>query len=345
MIIVMAVDATEPQIQHVLDRVGELGFRTTVSHGVERIVIGLIGDETRLHPDTMRALDGVRDVVPISKPFKLVNREMRAHDTIVTVGDVAFGDKSKPWPVIAGPCSVETLEMMVEVAHSVKASGANMLRGGAFKPRTSPYAFQGHGELGLQYLAEARKETGLPFVTEVVDSTDVPLVAKYADMLQIGARNMQNFALLKACGRSEKPVMLKRGLSSTIDEWLMAAEYIASEGNSQIVLCERGIRTSDNQYTRNVLDLAAVPVAKKLSHLPVIIDPSHGTGKRYLVSPLAQAGLTVGADGLMVEVHPRPEQAWSDGPQSLTLDGFESMMKELRALEAMLPRKAVAAAR
>jgi 3-deoxy-7-phosphoheptulonate synthase len=344
MIIVMAVDATEPQIQHVLDRVGELGFRTTVSHGVERIVIGLIGDETRLHPDTMRAFEGVNDVMPVSKPFKLVNREMRPHDTIVTVGDVHFGGDG-PWPVIAGPCSVETLEMLIEVAHSVKANGATMLRGGAFKPRTSPYAFQGHGELGLQYLAEARQETGLPFVTEVIDSADVPLVAKYADMLQIGARNMQNFALLKACGRSERPVMLKRGLSSTIDEWLMAAEYIASEGNTQIVLCERGIRTSDNQYTRNVLDLAAVPVAKKLSHLPVIVDPSHGTGKRYLVQPMAMAALTVGADGLMVEVHPRPEAAWSDGPQSLTLEGFEAMMKELRTLEAKLPRKAAAAAR
>jgi 3-deoxy-7-phosphoheptulonate synthase len=344
MIIVMAVDATEPQIQHVRERVTELGFRSTVWYGVERIVIGLIGGE-KVHPDTLRALDGVRDVLTISKPFKLVNREMRAADTIVTVGDVAFGDRSKPWPIIAGPCAVETPENLFEVAHAVKASGANMLRGGAYKPRTSPYAFQGHGELGLQYLAAARKETGLPFVTEVVDSADVPLVAQYADMLQIGARNMQNFALLKACGRSDKPVMLKRGLSSTIDEWLMAAEYIASEGNTQIVLCERGIRTSDNQYTRNVLDLAAVPVIKKLSHLPIIVDPSHGTGKRYLVPPLAQAGLVVGADGLIVEVHQRPEQAWSDGPQSLTLDGFETMVKELRALEAVLPQRAALAAR
>ena len=346
MIIVMAVDATKPQIQHVLDRVGELGFQTTVSHGVERIVIGLIGDESRLNPDAVRACEGVRDVLPISKPFKVVNREFQPNDTIVTVGDVTFGGGKGPWPVIAGPCAVETIEMMIETAHAVKAAGATMLRGGAFKPRTSPYAFQGHGELGLQYLAAARKETGLPFVTEIVDPADVELVASYADMLQVGARNMQNFALLKAVGRSSRPVMLKRGLSSTIDEWLMAAEYIASEGNTQIVLCERGIRSSDNQYTRNVMDLAAVPVVKKLSHLPVIVDPSHGTGKRYLVSPMAQAGLTVGADGLMVEVHPRPEEAWSDGPQSLTIALFEELMQELRALETSIKNnKAAVAAR
>ncbi|MBC7544317.1 MAG: 3-deoxy-7-phosphoheptulonate synthase [Candidatus Sericytochromatia bacterium] len=345
MIIVMAVNASEPQVQHVLDRVGELGFQTTVSRGVERIVIGLIGDESRLNPDAIRACEGVNDVMPVSKPFKVVNREFQPHDTIVTVGDVTFGGDG-PWPVIAGPCSVETPEMMIEVAHAVKASGATMLRGGAFKPRTSPYAFQGHGELGLQYLDAARKETGLPFVTEIVDPADVGLVSKYADMLQIGARNMQNFALLKAVGRSHRPVMLKRGLSSSIDEWLMAAEYIASEGNTQIVLCERGIRSSDNQYTRNVLDLAAIPVVKKLSHLPVIVDPSHGTGKRYLVSPMAQAGLTVGAHGLMVEVHPRPEEAWSDGPQSLTLELFAELMRDLRALEASLnSNKAIAAAR
>lgn len=345
MIIVMAVNASEPQVQHVLDRVGELGFQTTVSRGVERIVIGLIGDESRLNPDALRACAGVNDVMPISKPFKVVNREFQPQDTVVKVGAVTFGGGG-PWPVIAGPCSVETPEMMIEVAHAVKASGATMLRGGAFKPRTSPYAFQGHGELGLQYLEEARKETGLPFVTEIVDPADVELVAKYADMLQIGARNMQNFALLKAVGRSHRPVMLKRGLSSSIDEWLMAAEYIASEGNTQILLCERGIRSSDNQYTRNVLDLAAIPVVKKLSHLPVIVDPSHGTGKRYLVSPMAQAGLAVGADGLMVEVHPRPEEAWSDGPQSLTLDGFAELMRDLRQLEAsMTHSKAASAAR
>lgn len=235
--------------------------------------------------------------------------------------------------------------MMLETAHAAKAAGAVMLRGGAYKPRTSPYAFQGHGEPGLKLLAEARDETGLPFVTEVVDSQDVELVAHYADMLQIGARNMQNFALLKAVGRTKRPVMLKRGLSASIEEWLMAAEYIASEGNTQILLCERGIRTSDNQYTRNVLDLAAVPVIKQLSHLPVIVDPSHGTGKRHLVPPMAMAGLAAGAHGLMVEIHPRPEQAWSDGPQSLTLDGFADLMQELGALERSLQasRAAIAA--
>jgi len=324
----MQAGATESQIDHICERIREFGYTPHVIRGTERTVIAAIGPgDKKEHIEHMKSADGVEDAFPILQPFKLVSCEVKKQKTAIQVGDVCIGDGG--FVVMAGPCSVEGREQLMSTAEAVAASGARILRGGAYKPRTSPYDFQGLAEEGLKLLAEARKRTGLKVITEVLDTEDVELVAEYADILQIGARNMQNFALLKKLGEVSKPVMLKRGLSATIKEFLLSAEYIVTHGNPNVMLCERGIRTFETA-TRNTLDIAAVPLLNELTHLPVIIDPSHATGKRSLVRPLAKAAVAVGADGLMAEVHPRPEEAWSDGPQSLRFEEFSSMMRELQ---------------
>jgi 3-deoxy-7-phosphoheptulonate synthase len=327
MIIVMKGGATEDELQSVIHTIEELGYQSHVIRGTQRSVIGAVGDERgKARLQSLEALPGVESVVPILQPFKLAGREFKPSKTIVKVRDVEIGGDQLP--IVAGPCSVENEDQILETAKVVKEAGARILRGGAFKPRTSPYAFQGLGEEGLRLLAAARDETGLAIVTEVMKPEDVDLVAKTADMIQIGARNMQNFALLKRVGETKKPVLLKRGISSTIQEFLMAAEYILSEGNYDVVLCERGIRTFETA-TRFTLDLNAVPVIKKLSHLPVLVDPSHGTGHWEYVTPLAKAAIACGADGLMIEVHMRPEIAFSDGIQSLKPANFRQLMQEI----------------
>jgi 3-deoxy-7-phosphoheptulonate synthase len=327
MIIVMKGGIPKEQVHNVIRTIEELGYQPHVIWGTQRTVIGAVGDErgkARLH--SLEVMPGVESVVPILQPFKLASREFKATPSTVKVGDAEFGGTRLP--VVAGPCSVESEEMIMQLALLAKDAGASILRGGAFKPRTSPYAFQGMGKEGLRVLAQAREATGLAIVTEVLKPEDVDLIAEYADMLQIGARNMQNFALLKRVGEVGKPVLLKRGMASTIQEFLMAAEYILSEGNYNVVLCERGIRTFETA-TRFTLDLNAVPVLKKLSHLPVIVDPSHGTGHWEYVAPMAKAGVACGADGLMIEVHMRPEVAVSDGIQSLKPDVFRQLRGEL----------------
>jgi 3-deoxy-7-phosphoheptulonate synthase len=327
MIIVMKGSTPKEQVHDVIRTIEELGYQPHVIWGTQRTVIGAVGDErgkARLH--SLEVMPGVESVVPILQPFKLASREFKATTSTVKVGAAVFG--SDRLPIIAGPCSVESEEMVMQLALLAKESGASILRGGAFKPRTSPYAFQGMGKEGLRLLAQAREATGLGVVTEVLKPEDVDLIAEYADMLQVGARNMQNFALLKRVGEVGKPVLLKRGMASTIQEFLMAAEYILSEGNYNVVLCERGIRTFETA-TRFTLDLNAVPVLKKLTHLPVIVDPSHGTGHWEYVAPMAKAGIACGADGLMIEVHMRPEMAFSDGIQSLKPEVFRQLMKEL----------------
>jgi len=327
MIIVMKGAATEEELQRVIHTIEELGYQSHVIRGTQRSVIGAVGDERgKARLQSLEALPGVENVVPILQPFKLASREFKPTRTAVKVRDVEIGGDRLP--IVAGPCSVESEDQILETAKAVKEAGASILRGGAFKPRTSPYAFQGLGEEGLRLLAAARDETGLAIVTEVLKPEDVDLVAGSADMLQIGARNMQNFALLKRVGETKKPVLLKRGISSTIQEFLMAAEYILSEGNYDVVLCERGIRTFETA-TRFTLDLNAVPVIKKLSHLPVIVDPSHGTGHWDYVTPMAKAAIACGADGLMIEVHMRPEVAFSDGIQSLKPALFRQLMQEI----------------
>ncbi|MBW2979963.1 3-deoxy-7-phosphoheptulonate synthase [Candidatus Woesearchaeota archaeon] len=335
MIIVMKPGASEKQIKHVCDRISKMGLTPHVSKGTERTIIGAIGNERLLQQDQLEAIANVEKVVPILKPYKLVSREFKPEDTIIKVNNVSIGGKKLT--VMAGPCAVENEEQIINAAISIKKSGGHILRGGAFKPRTSPYAFQGLGEKGLKYLAKARKKTKLPIITEVMDTKDVPLVAKYADILQVGARNMQNFNLLKAVGRTNKPVMLKRGLSATLKEFLMCAEYIMSEGNHKVILCERGIRTFCT-YTRNTLDLNIVPVIKKLTHLPILVDPSHGTGKYDLVIPMSKAAIAAGADGLMIEMHPKPEEAVSDGDQSLKPKHFTDLMKELKPMAKAVRR-------
>ena len=328
MIIVMKPGATKAQFNHVIEKIKEYGFQAHPIVGTERTVIGCIGDERgKTQLQSLEVAPGVESIMPILKPFKLASREMRKEKTVVKVGKLSIGDSQ--FVVMAGPCSVETREQILKSAEIVKAAGAQMLRGGAFKPRTSPYSFQGLEEEGLKLLAEAREKTGLPFVTEVITPTDVHLVAEYADMLQIGARNMQNYVLLKEVGRIKKPVLLKRGMSNTLKELLMSAEYIMSQGNYNVVLCERGIRTFED-YTRNTCDLSAVPALKELSHLPVIVDPSHGTGVRSLIAPVSKAAVAVGADGLIIEVHPNPEAAYSDGAQSLMPKQFDKLMEEVR---------------
>ncbi len=327
MIVVLKPGTTKEQFDHVISRVQEFGFKPHPIVGDERTVIACVGDERgKAQLQQMESLDYVESVLPILKPFKLASKETKSR-TVVKVGNVEFGNSQ--FVVIAGPCSVETKEQIILSAELVKKAGAQMLRGGAFKPRTSPYSFQGLEEEGLKLLAAAREKTGLPFVTEIISPSDVALIEKYSDMFQIGARNMQNFALLKEVGKAKKPVLLKRGMSSTYKELLMSAEYIMSQGNYDVVLCERGIRTFED-YTRNTFDLAAVPALKEMSHLPVIVDPSHGTGIRSLVTPMAKAAVPVGADGLIVEMHPNPEKAFSDGAQSLTPEQFAKLMDELR---------------
>jgi 3-deoxy-7-phosphoheptulonate synthase len=335
MIIVMRSAATQTDIDQVVERIIQHGLKPHISRGVERTIIGAIGDERILRNVPFQALPGVEEVLTILKPFKLASRDFKTEPSVVEVNGVAVGGGRLA--VIAGPCSVEGREMLLDTAQKIREAGATLLRGGAFKPRTSPYSFQGLGEEGLKYLAEVREVTGLPVVTELMDPRDAELIMKYADMVQIGARNMQNFRLLKEVGMHHKPVLLKRGMSSTIKELLMSAEYIMSEGNYNIVLCERGIRTFED-YTRNTLDLSAVPSLKQLSHLPVIVDPSHGTGKWDLVGPLALAAIAVGADGIMVEVHPQPEMALSDGPQALIPDRFSTLMEQIRALAPIVGR-------
>ncbi len=336
MIVVMKTGATQKEIEHVVERLKGAGVETLVSKGKYRTVINCIGDEDQIALLPLTALPGVEKVMPVLKPFKLVSREFQPEDTIVEVGKVKIGGDN--FTLIAGPCSVETEEQVIETAKRVKKAGAEVLRGGAFKPRTSPYSFQGLGEKGLKILAKAREITGLPIVTEVMDIRDIDLVAKYADILQIGARNMQNFLLLTEIGRQEKPVLLKKGFSNTIEECLMAAEYIAKGGNSEIVLCERGIRTFET-YTRNTLDLSAVVIMKNLSHLPVVVDPSHAAGRMDLIEPLSMAALAVGADGIMVEVHPKPEEALCDGQQSLTPDIFDRIAEKIKVLAPHFGKK------
>src|SRR5688572_6235283 len=314
MIIIMKANATTNDIEVVLTRLSNGGWKTHVSKGEERTIIGVIGDERRLDQGAMSRLEGVDRVVPVLRPFKLASRDFRPEDSQISINGHVFGGNKVI--VMAGPCSVESLEQMRETAIAVKEAGAHLLRGGAFKPRTSPYSFQGMGEAGLKIMAQVREETGLHIVTEVMAPDQVALVSKYADVLQIGTRNMQNYDLLNAVGQTHMPVLLKRGMMSTIEELLMSAEYIMSNGNHKVILCERGIRTFE-KYTRNTLDINAVPVLKELTHLPVVVDPSHGTGKWEYVTAVARAGIAAGADGLIVEVHPHPEDALSDGAQSL----------------------------
>ncbi|MBN1397279.1 MAG: 3-deoxy-7-phosphoheptulonate synthase [Bacteroidetes bacterium] len=338
MIIVMKSGASRQQIEHIFNKVKELGFKVHPIYGELRTVIACVGDERgKFRLQELDSIDGVESVVPILKPFKLASSEWRGSRTTISIPAPA-GSGSQPviiggdnFVVMAGPCSIESREQILLSAEKVKAYGAKVLRGGAFKPRTSPYSFQGLEEEGLKLLSEAREKTGLLIITEVITPTDVSLVGEYADILQIGARNMQNFVLLKEAGKQKRPVLLKRGQSSTLKELLMSAEYIMSQGNEQVILCERGIRTFED-YTRNTFDLSAIPALKELSHLPVIADPSHGTGVRSLVTPVAKAAIAAGADGLIVEVHPNPEEAYSDGAQSLTPDQFAVLMDWVRKL-------------
>ncbi len=336
MIVVMNHRASDDEIEALMVRLEKSGFQIHLSRGVERTIIGAIGDKARLMGINLEAMPGVEKVVPILQPYKLASRTFQDKGTVVKVGNLEIGGETVH--VMAGPCAVESREQLLEAARVVREAGATILRGGAFKPRTSPYSFQGLEEEGLELLAEAREATGLLIVTEVMDARTLPLVTQYTDILQIGARNMQNFFLLREVAKTDKPVVLKRGPSCTIEEWLMAAEYIMSGGNYNVILCERGIRSFES-YTRNTLDLTAVPAAKYLSHLPVIVDPSHAIGKWRLVPPMAKAALAAGADGLIVEMHPNPAEALCDGPQSLTPANFTDMMDDLRRVAAVMGRK------
>ena len=336
MIIVLKPEATESMIEHVMDRLKELGLTPHLSKGQERTIIGVIGDDRILANQPLRAIAGVEDVVPILAPWKLAGREFKKEDTIIDVGGVKIGGRRLA--IMAGPCAVEKKELTVGIAQEVKAAGSNILRGGAYKPRSSPYAFQGLGNEGLDFLGEAKKLTKLPIVSEILDPRDIELFLEKTDIIQIGARNMQNFELLKEVGAYDKPVLLKRGLSATIKEWLLSAEYIMSRGNKNVMLCERGIRTFESQY-RNTLDLAAVPALKALTHLPVIVDPSHATGQWALVAPMAKAAVAAGADGLLIEVHSNPECALCDGEESLKPAKFKDLMKDLRRIAAAVDRE------
>jgi 3-deoxy-7-phosphoheptulonate synthase len=336
MLVVMRQDATPEQIQGVVAAVEARGFRAHPIPGGQRTAIGVTGNKGTTEAPAFESLPGVLEVIPVTHAYKLVSREVKAEDTVVQVGTVRVGGPELV--VMAGPCAVESREQVLTVARAVKRAGAQILRGGAFKPRTSPYSFQGLGEEGLKILAEARAETGLPVVTEAVDAEGVELVARYADAIQIGARNMQNFSLLKCAGRARKPVVLKRGMSANLEEFLMSAEYILAEGNYDVILCERGVRTFSD-FSRNTLDLAIVPAVKRLSHLPILVDPSHGTGRREKVAPLSRAAAAVGADGLMIEVHHDPDRALSDGPQSITPEMFETLVRELRQIAPVIGRR------
>ncbi|WP_433255372.1 3-deoxy-7-phosphoheptulonate synthase [Streptosporangium sp. CA-135522] len=338
MVIVMGPSATQEDVEAIVEIIGTTGGEAFVSRGVSRTIIGLVGDIDHFSALDLRGMRGVADVMRVSAPYKLVSRDNHPERSTVRVGGVPIGPGTVT--LIAGPCAVETPQQTLQAAEMAKAAGATLLRGGAYKPRTSPYAFQGLGEAGLRILADVREQTGLPVVTEVVDAHDVDLVASYADMLQVGTRNAQNFALLQAVGAAGKPVMLKRGMNATIEEWLMAAEYIAQRGNLDIVLCERGIRTFETA-TRNTLDISAVPVAQRLSHLPVIVDPSHSGGRRDLVLPLSRAAIAVGADGVIIDVHPQPEQALCDGPQALVDGDLQELARLMRDFPPLVGKTTV----
>jgi 3-deoxy-7-phosphoheptulonate synthase len=335
MLIVMNAGATEAEIAGVVRTVESLGFRAHTMPGATRTAIGVTGNQGAVDLSHFENLPGVAEAIRVTKPYKLITLDLRPDRTVVDVGGAKIGDGSLA--IIAGPCAIESREQAFAVAQVVQQSGAKFFRGGAFKPRTSPYAFAGLGEEALKILADVRDEFGLKIVTEVLDEAGVDLIERYADVIQIGARNMQNFTLLRRAGRSHLPVLLKRGMAATLEEWLLAAEYVMAEGNYQVVLCERGVRTFA-QHTRNTLDLAAVPAVRRISHLPVIVDAAHGTGRSYMVTPLARAGAAVGADGIMVEVHARPDEALSDGAQALTLDEFEQMAREVRAIHQVISR-------
>lgn len=338
MIIILAPTATDSDLDELTTHLKDRGYGIHLSKGVEKTIVGVIGAHDEIKPmlaEQLSSLDYIERVVPILKPYKVVGRDFHPDKTIIRVGGVDIGGQKII--VMAGPCSVETEEQTLEVARAVRAAGASVLRGGAFKPSTSPYSFHGLGEDGLKMLAAAREATGMPIITEVMDTRDVELVSRYADILQIGTRNMANFSLLQEVGSAKKPVMLKRGMSSTIEEWLQAAEYIANRGNYDIILCERGIRTFET-YTRNTFDVSSIPAVLGLSHLPILADPSHGTGKHFLVGPVAKAAIAAGADGVMVEVHPHPEKALKDGAQSLTPDSFATLMRELSSIARAVGR-------
>ncbi len=336
MIIVLKSNATETQIKHIVEKTKSLGLKANISRGIERTIIGLIGPEDVLRATPLEVFPGVEKVIPVLAPYRLVSREFKKENSVIKINkQVKFGGKKIP--VMAGPCSIESDQGMRSIARKLKGAGATVLRGGAFKPRTSPYDFQGLGKEGLIYLSEAGKEFGLATITEVMDPRDLDLICRYADILQIGARNMQNFSLLKEVGKTKKPVMLKRGISATVKEWLMSAEYILSNGNFDVLLCERGIRTFE-PATRNTLDINAIPLVKQLSHLPVIVDPSHGTGVRELVGSVAKAGVAAGCDGLMIEVHENPEEAFSDGQQSLNPKKFSLLMNDLGKIASAVSR-------
>jgi 3-deoxy-7-phosphoheptulonate synthase len=334
-LIVMDRSATPAQVDGVVKAAERMGLKAHPIAGEQRTAVGLTGNSGTIEPAAFENLPGVLEVIKVSHPYKLVSREFHPEDTVVSIGGVPVGGTRLA--IIAGPCAVETLEQTVTIAKEVKARGAHLLRGGAYKPRTSPYSFQGLGEEGLRILAAAREETGLPVVTEALDTSSIDLVAKYADCIQLGARNMQNFELLKAAGRTGKPVLLKRGMSATLEEFLLAAEYVLAEGNPNVILCERGVRTFSD-FTRNTLDLAVVPAVERLSHLPIVTDPSHGTGRRHKVAPMSLASVAAGADGVAVEVHHRPEEALSDGPQALTPAMFSDLMERLAPIAAAVGR-------
>lgn len=336
MIIVMKSGVSKEEISKILKEVKKLGFKSHLSKGEEKTIVGLIGNGRAVSPGHFQFFSGVEDVLRVSKPFKLASREFKPDKSVIRVNGVSLGGENIP--IMAGPCAVESREQILETALKVKEAGATILRGGAFKPRTSPYSFQGLKEKGLEILAEAKEKTGLSIVTEVMTPEHVPLVGEVADILQIGTRNMQNYALLEAAGKYKKPVLLKRGMMATLEEFLMAAEYILSNGNSNVILCERGIRTFET-YTRNTLDLAAVPLLKQLSHLPVCVDPSHATGSRSLITPVSKAAVAAGVDALLIEVHPHPEKALSDGAQSLNLEEFCEFMEELRPVAEAVKRR------
>ncbi len=329
----MKADATEREIADVISVITDLGLRPHSMPGAQRTAIGITGNQGAVDASRFENLPGVAEAIRVSKPYKLISLDLRPEKTIVRVGDAAIGGDELA--IIAGPCAVESRAQAFSIAEAVRRSGARFFRGGAFKPRTSPYAFQGLGEEGLKILAEVRETYGLKIVTEAVDEAGIDLVERYGDVIQIGARNMQNYSLLRRAGRSHLPVLLKRGLAAMLDEWLLAAEYVMSEGNYNVILCERGVRTFA-QHTRNTLDLASIPAVRRLSHLPVIVDPSHGTGKNYMVTPLARAGVAVGADGLIIEVHDQPERALSDGAQALTLDQYAQLVTEVRAIHDVI---------
>lgn len=337
MIVVLKPDVTKKQFDYIINRVKKLGLKPHISKGTERTIIGLIGPEDVLRITPLEVFPGVEKVMPVLAPYKLVSREFQTKNTVVKLSQkLKIGDKKIA--VIAGPCAIENYDILYEIAKKIKEAGATILRGGAFKPRTSPYSFQGLGEEGLKYLKQVGESLNMSTVTEVMDTRDVGLVSRYSDMLQIGARNMQNFNLLKEVGQTKKPILLKRGLSSTIKELLMSAEYILSSGNFNVILCERGIRTFEDA-TRNTLDISAVPIIKKLSHLPVIVDPSHASGKWELISPLSKAAVAVGCDGLLIEVHTKPEEAFSDGNQSLVPNRFKELIKELKPIAKAIKRE------